>query len=487
MIKKFLKSEKRSPFIFGLAAGLYPVIFYYATNYTLINSWKHLGFFIALFLVAPIVSLFVVDKLTKLRSLHRFQHYALPFLNVFLFLFFLHLCLYASVQVWISLGLLILAGIIAFFLNKHSKKIVVLQFILAVIAFVSLVPTVINQLSYSDEWMILPDDIAEAQFVTKPNVYYIQPDGYVNFSEIEKGYYNIDNTVFKAFLKTQGFTLYEDFRSNYNSTLVSNTAIFSMRHHYHNSGFNFSETIDGRDIIITKNAVLDVFKKNGYKTHFFAESPYLLANHPEIGYDVTNFSLDEISYIGTGLEVSKEIFDPLKEYIDVETEQPKFFFVEIFKPGHVPSQKADSKGAEAEKQLWIERLQLANEKLRKTVNIIKERDPNALILIMADHGGYVGMDYMMQMRTRTEDRDQLFSIFSSQLAIHWPDNKAPRFDNTFKTTVNTFRILFSYLAQEEKYLKHLEEDVSFLIVKEGAPKGVYKCIDAEGNIIFEKI
>jgi hypothetical protein len=487
MIKKFLKSESKSPVIYGLAAGLYPVLFYYSTNYTLINSWKHLGFFITLFLLAPVVALFVVKRLSKLKSLKKLEPFALPFFNLFFFLFFLHLCLYASVQLWLSIGILVLSVVLVRFLYRHSKKIVVLQFLLAIIAFVSLIPVVINQLSYSDEWMVLPDDIANVEFNKKPNVYYIQPDGYVNFSEIEKGYYNIDNSDFRNFLTSEGFTLYDDFRSNYNSTLVSNTAIFSMRHHYHNSGFNFSETIDGRDIIITKNAVLDAFKNNGYKTHFFAESPYLLANQPEIGYDVTNFTLDEISYIGTGLEKTKEIFEPLKEYMATDPERPKFFFVEIFKPGHVPSQKADTKGADAEKKLWIERLQIANEKLKKTIGIIKERDPNALILMMADHGGYVGMDYMMQMRTRSQDRDQLFSIFSSQLAIHWPDNESPEFDSAFKTTVNTFRILFSYLSGNEKYLEHLEEDVSFLIVKEGAPKGVYKCIDENGSIIFEKI
>ena len=101
--------------------------------------------------------------------------------------------------------------------------------------------------------MVQPDDIEKVQFKKRPNIYYIQPDGYVNFSEMVKGYYKNDNSAFKHFLEDNGFKNYDDIRSNYTSTLVSNSATFSMMHHYYNNGFNFTEIANAREIIISKN------------------------------------------------------------------------------------------------------------------------------------------------------------------------------------------------------------------------------------------
>ena len=129
------------------------------------------------------------------------------------------------------------------------------QFLLAIIGVFTLVTNISKQLNYSKDWMIQPDEIEKAVFKKRPNVYFIQPDGYVNFSEIGKGYYEIDNNAFKQYLEQNDFKIYDDIRSNYNSTLVSNTSIFMMKHHYLNSGFNFTETIDGREIIIDQNTV----------------------------------------------------------------------------------------------------------------------------------------------------------------------------------------------------------------------------------------
>jgi hypothetical protein len=129
---------------------------------------------------------------------------------------------------------------------------------------------------------------------------------------------------------------------------------------------------------------------------------------------------------------------------------------------------------------------LANEKLLALVKAIKEKDSNSLIIIMSDHGGFVGMDYSRQIYTKTVDRDLIYSIFSSNLSIHWPNNEIPEFDAELKTGVNLFRFVFAYLSEDKSYLKNLQEDESFVILKKDAPKGVYKYIDAKGKISLEK-
>ncbi len=481
------KTYKISPILVGLFSGLYPIIFYYSNNYSLINTWKHLGFFLLLFLVVPVVGCMIGYYFFGIKSLKRYRKHLLPFLSVLFFLFFLEISVYASVNPWITAGVFVVALAVAIWLYGHLKKIMIFQGLLAVVGLFSLVPTLIKQLNYSDAWMEQPDDIEEVRFRKTPNIYYLQPDGYVNFSEMERGYYEIDNTDFKNYLVENGFTLYNDFRSNYNATLASNMATFGMKHHYLNYGFNLAETINGREVIISGNPVLDIFKRNGYKTHFIAEVPYMLANKPEMGYDYSNFTKEDVGFIGTGYSEEKEIFEPLESTIGLDSLKPKFYFVEIFKPGHVPSRKENSLGAEKEKELWKERLEVANSTLTKAVDIIKANDPNALIVIMADHGGDVGMDYTLQTRKKSLERDWIYSIYSAQLAIHWPNGQAPEFDDKLETPVNVFRILFSYLAENESYLNYLEENSSYIIIEENAPKGVYKCIDEDGKVTFEKV
>jgi hypothetical protein len=482
-ISEFLKNNKDYPIIYAIAVGLYPIVFYYSNNYTLVNSLSHLAYFLLTFIGIPFVVFFLLNRIIP----NKYRKKVLTFLSVFMFLFLLKVCLFGDIQKKISLGILIISLIAGYFLFKHLKKIVVIQLILALTGFFALSNTIIKQYSVSKEWMQQPDNIAEVEFVKKPNVYYIQPDGYVNFSELKKGYYNIKNNSFETFLKSNDFTYYNDFRSNYAFTLSSNSSSLMMKHHYYNNISNYKEVLNDRDIIISKNTVLDVFKNNGYKNYFITEMSYLLLNKPKMGFDYCNISYDNISYIGRGLDEMKDLETPLKKGIKDNVDKPKFFFIQILAPSHVSGSKMYSLGVEQEKQAWIKKLERSNSVLTKTISIIKENDPNALILIMADHGGYVGMEYTLESYQKMNDRDKIYSIFSSSLAIHWPNNMVPNYNTYLKSSVNVFRVIFSYLSENESYLSNLQSDFSFAIVNKGALPGVYKYIDENGEITFEKV
>ncbi len=486
IVRNFLKSTKDYPLLTALAAGLYPVFFYYTNNFTLVNTWKHFGYFCLMFVLVPVVLIFVAYRISGWSFLKKFQKYVLPFLNMFVFLFLMKVSLYAGLQKKMTLAILIVAALFAFFLYKHYKKAVVFQLLLAAIGFVTFSATVISQLNFSSEWMKQPDDIASVQFKKKPNVYFIQPDGYMNFSKIGKGYYEIDNTVFEQFLLDHNFTNYADFRSNYGSTLSSNSSAFMMKHHFYNRGTSFSEGLNARNVIISNNTVLDAFNNNGYKTYFVSEKPYLLLNRPKIGFDEANFSYDDIPYISSGLKLSRDVQENLDEYISEPGSEPRFFFIEIFNPGHISNNKLKSGGVEVEKELWKDSLVRANGKLTKMVNLIKEKDPNALILIMADHGGFVGLENATQAYHKTEDPDLIDSMFGAQLSIHWPNGERPSYEDKLKSNVNVFRILFAYLSDNQKYLQHLQDNSSYMIIYKGAPKGIYQYFDDNGNHTFNK-
>ena len=488
VFSSFLKSRKDAILLTSVAAGLYPILFYYSNNFSLVNSWEHLGFFIGSFMILPAAVFFLANKLFSTVSfLKKWQQYVLPFLGMFTFLFLMKVCLYAGIQRKITVGIILVAALTTFFLWKEYKKIIVLQLLLAIMGLFTLIPVVSNQVFYNSAWTQQPDNIQGAIFVKKPNVYFIQPDGYVNFSEIDKGYYTLDNDAFKHYLDTNNFKTYQDFRSNYASTLTSNSATFMMKHHYYGEGKSFTENTNARDMIVSKNTTLSIFKKNGYKSYFLAEMPYLLLNKPALGYDVCNFKSSDVGYIGTGLGTYYDIITPLESYTKEVVEQPKFFFIEIFNPGHIHGEKIKSLGVKGERELWQETLAKANETLIKTLDVIKKNDPKALIVIMADHGGFVGMQYTQQTYTKTQDRDLIYSMFSSNLSIRWPQGNIPAFDINFKSAVNVFRILVSYLSEDTSYLEHLQDDSSYVILNKDAPQGVYKYIDTDGKIVFEAV
>ncbi|MCB0468975.1 MAG: sulfatase-like hydrolase/transferase, partial [Aequorivita sp.] len=350
----------------------------------------------------------------------------------------------------------------------------------------TLTPVIIKQLNYSKEWMIQPDGIETAVFKKKPNIYFIQPDGYVNFSEMKKGNYNIENTAFETFLTDNNFKNYPNFRSNYGATLPTNSSLFMMKHHYYNNGSDFTETIDARTVIVSDNSVLRILKNNGYRTFLLTEQPYFLTNKPKLGYDFCNFSTEEISFVTTGLGNPRDVIKPFEDYLETYSEGPNFFFVEIFNPGHIINREAKSKGIAGEREHYIESLKEADKKLTELTKTILNKDPEALIIIMADHGGFVGMKSVEDSYTKSTDPDLVNSIFSSILAIHWPNGEAPKFDNKLKTSVNLFRILTSYLSENDLYLANLQPDESYIIIYYGATQGTYQYLDGEGNVVFKK-
>ncbi len=485
-VRKFLDSDKSFPLLTGLAAGLYPMLFYYSNNFNLINSWGHFRYFMVMFLLLPTFGLFLIHKLTKGPKFDRYRKYLLPFLNLFVFLFLMKVCLYGGLQKKMILVIGVVSVAYAYFLYKHYKKAVVFQLLLALIGVYTFTNTMISQLNFSDEWKQPVDDIAGVKLSSKPNIYYIQPDGYVNFSELKKGYYQYKDSTFEYYLSENGFTNYADFLTNYASTLSSNSSAFMMKHHYYNNGLSFSEGIDARETIISDNTVLTILKNNGYKTHFISEAPYLMVNRPEMGYDYTNFSYDEISYLSTGFREKGDVVEDLSVTLLLDRDRPKFYFIEFFNPGHIVGSKEKSDGKEAQRKLWLESLERANDKLKLLISDILENDPDALILMMGDHGGFVGMDYTHQIYVKTQERDIVHSIFSSQLSIRWPEGLQPKENLGFRSSVNVFRILFAHLSGETKYLENLQPDESYVIINEGAPKGIYKYIDDAGNIVFEK-
>ncbi|MCK8480134.1 hypothetical protein [Psychroserpens algicola] len=382
---------------------------------------------------------------------------------------------------------LVLMFCLAMVLYKHLKKIIVIQFLLAIMAFALFVPKVYVYLQQTHEWIELPDSIESSVFKKHPNVYFIQPDGYANFSELKKGYYKFDNALFETYLSDKKFTFYNGFRSNYTSTIFTNSAIFSMKHHYYRYPRDIDiNSYDFRNIIVGNNPVLSIFKANDYKTHLLLQQPYFLLNRPKMGYDYCNIDYNDIPYFSHGFDMNLDVNSELEMLINQNSKSHNFYVLEKILPSHIAHSDGDSNGIEEERELYLNRLKEANEWLTNTIEIITSNDPDGLIVICADHGGFVGLKCMDNSSVKTDDRDILHSVFTSVLAIKWPDNHTPDYTDELKTSVNLFRVLVSYLSENETYLNYLEDDKSFSIIDTGAPLGVYEVLDEAGHTAFNR-
>ncbi len=98
---------------------------------------------------------------------------------------------YAGFDKKISIVVFIASLGFSFFFYKQVKKVIVIQLILACIGIYTLTPSILKEINYSNDWMNQPDDIENVKFAKKPNVYFIQPDGYANISELKKENYNV--------------------------------------------------------------------------------------------------------------------------------------------------------------------------------------------------------------------------------------------------------------------------------------------------------
>ncbi len=486
-ILRFIKSKKDTPFIAAIAAGLYPILYYFASNFGYVNSIDHIGFFIITFIGFPFLSiLFLRLVFSKIEILKAYKNYIISVLNILWFGILLAVSTtgFNIVNLIIILIATLLLGV---FLAKHIKKFIVFQLFMAFVALLYITPKLGALIFQSTDWMQQPDDIETVVFKNTPNVYLIQPDGYANFSELKRGHYNIDNSEFENYLMNQGFTLYNDYRSNYFSTISSNSSLFSMKHHLYNRlVFKTVECYKSRGIIAGNNPVIEIFKANNYKTSLLLESEYLIANRPKVNYDYQNISFNEMPYLTQGFDIQRNLVDDLKEQMRLNSSSKNFYFIEKIIPAHIAQSRFDNLGIEGERLAYIENLKLANAWLKEMIETIEKKDPNGLIVIMADHGGFVGMNSIYEAKIKQDDSDLVRSVFTAALAIKWPKNQIPK-DLEFKTSVNFFRNLFSYLSDDKRYLNHLQEDASYLAIKKEAPFGVYKAIDKDNNVIFDKI
>ncbi|MDT8346308.1 MAG: hypothetical protein RQ756_00795 [Flavobacteriaceae bacterium] len=464
----------------GIGVGLYPWLFYFTKNFNFVNSWPHFWFFLSRFIVVPMLIFWALYVIRK----------RIPAINTYLWVFFSSFCflLFAGIAVRGHFSIKIMAAafiaaIVVSFLSKFIQniplKIIVLQLI---ICFTTLPDFLSIAKSYiirgDNAW--IPDyaTFKEIDFKHKPNIYLIQPDGFVGIEVLKSGSYDFDLNRFETMFQQKDFHSYPKFFSNYNSTLQSNAALFAMEHHYFRA-------FDERQVIMGENPALSVLKNNAYQLHFVSEISYLMINRPRLFYEHTNIDMAKLSLIGRGVNKLPNLNEDLANTLE-NIQAPSFVFIEKISPGHITTYQEQSRGKDAEKAFYEVELKNAAEWLSHTIDQIITQDPEALIVIAADHGGFVGFEYTFQSNYLTADEQKIKGMFSALLAIRWPE-QLKHLQKDPVSSVNLFRSLFSVLAEDEALLDDSAENIALNKVTEGDAKGIYQYINSNAEVEVKAI
>jgi len=459
----FLNNSKDYPLLVGFIAGLYPMVFYCSNNYESINSYQHLVFFSFLFLLVPTIGTYILYKIFNyFPKLDLYKRHLLFVLVIEIMAIFLSQVYYLTIKKKLLFGLLIVLCFLSLKVYKHYKKVLLFVVLLSVIPFSKCIYSIIyKNCRDTTVWMKQPDAIKSVKFKKKPNIYFIEPDGYAGKEIIFSSPYRYKNAMYD-WLEDNSFTVYKKTRSNYPITLVSNASMFSMKHHYFgNNLFGEYEVENSRHIIVGNNPVLSIFKNNNYKTFFIAEVGYFQQNWANQNYDYFNIKNSEIPFFDNGFVIHKDVSSDFRNCLEINKrdKQPKFYFIQKLIPGHI---HFDGTGKKAERNLYLKHITQANVWMKEMIDLINSEDSNAIILIASDHGGFVGLKSDHQMFVE-KDKSLIKSIYSNLIAIKWNDTTHNEYDKKLKTNVNIFRVLFSYLSEDKSLLDNLENDGSYNI------------------------
>ncbi len=310
-----------------------------------------------------------------------------------------------------------------------------------------------------------------------PDIYLIILDGYGR-SDILREYYQYDNREFELFLKSRGFVVPTESRSNYAKTAMSVPSILNMDY-VSSLPLGIEESPNWWLIkpLISQNKVRSSLENLGYQSVSIttnwgitdiANSDVYFRPALVILNDFESFMIDS-----TPLKVFKPLlanfallptFDSHRELILYNFETlskipellgPKFIFAHIIAPhppfvfdadGHplqpdYPFSFNDANdfpySQELYKEQYINQLKFINKQLEKLVDTLLVNSANPpIILLQADHGPGMLADFSSSRGTCLNER---FSVFS---AYYLPGIEPESIPHDI-THVNLFRIILN--------------------------------------------
>lgn len=310
----------------------------------------------------------------------------------------------------------------------------------------------------------------------KPDIYYIVLDDYAR-SDILRELYGYDNSGFVEYLQQKGFIVPEHEHSNYIKTVLSVSSMLNLNYQDsfapglenayfwwllepfidHSAVRSFLQSLGYTTVSVSTNWSLTDNPTTDLYLHPF---PLILSDFEQYLLQITPLSVlkpmirnfASVPTFETHRRIVNAAFESIEELPALPG--PKFVFVHIISP-HPPfifdemgnpidpkssfgfSDASDFYGTKEEyRRSYVAQLQFVNGKLRTTIDaILKNSKTSPIIILQADHGSGMYVDFNSSADTCLKER---FSPFS---AYYLPGVDPAVIPDTI-TPVNLFRIIF---------------------------------------------
>lgn len=309
----------------------------------------------------------------------------------------------------------------------------------------------------------------------KPNIYLLLFDEYASSESLQK-FFSYDNTGIDSFLISKGFGVMKQSSSNYNYTPFSMSSMLNMQYL---PGIGNNHTCSVSDynecaLQIKDNKVIHLLSAQGYeiknysvfdlvgnpsiveqnflpiKTKLISSNTLLSRMEKDLGWMIEMGGWEPEWWNDNNLyhiKRNNELFiNSVKEAAATLNDHPSFVYAHFYMP-HRPyyfaadgtlknAQTIIKENSDTLVKPYTDYLPYTNNQMRLLVNVIQERDPTAVIMIMGDHG--------FRYKSKTGNMSYHFQNMN---AIYAPGMPKTLYAQT-TTNVNQFRILFNYLFRQ---------------------------------------
>ena len=329
-------------------------------------------------------------------------------------------------------------------------------------------------------------DLSVAQFTDRPNVYFFIYDAYGN-RDAYRQVHGFDNEKQYAALEAAGFKVMHTF-SNYTATWPTTLSFFLGEHHYYDLSSGVDDSKFGRSMMagLSTNPVLQALRNNGYRIQYVHHNDYFVNargvldfNYPEARSDSAlaifgNPIIDRmIGAAGDEAEKSdnsaqmKVLLAHIKPPAS-KTGQPWFTFSHVGLPAHSPTNKTWQE-LDGYSEIYKKRTAEANEHMSKVIAAIRERDPDAIIVLIGDHGSWRYRDIwgkgddpnQIMEAAGTDPAVVTLDVFGIMIAIY-SNGRCDSYLYPAVTPVNVMRLIFACLSGDRSLMQPLAADISLM-------------------------
>lgn len=341
-------------------------------------------------------------------------------------------------------------------------------------------------LSTSENQISTSSQSDPSRFSQRPNIYYLVTDEYARQDQMLHitGY---DNSEFNAWLEQQGFKVSKSSWTNYPVTFLSLASSLGMSYPY-TDGEAVPSRQPAHRIIGGDNPVVKRLRKNGY---YYFHAPAVVWNGSRCSgredaclrkpVGINNEVISNMlrmsplmkvvqKYTKNGIYVAT--LEHMLEHLDkVKENTPYFVFFHSLPPHppHIFHPDCSLKMADDMRLMdtitpgelgettesYIDNVRCVNKQLHSTIAYINKEDPEAIVVIHADHGTGFKTDWKLDPRRWT--KEQLTERFAIQMAMRLPD-KCQNLSYEGISPINIFEAVFACLEERPAEFK---EDVSY--------------------------